>query len=125
MRGNLDNPPEVTQGVLTATRVKDAASGDVAYTGLGFKPTAIIAIGGDNSNLGSMGFGDDAHYMCFVRGGAQSYIAINAILAFDQGGGAAQSAIVKSLDTDGFTLTWTLAGGGTTNDQSLLFIGLR
>lgn len=96
------------------TRNMTAASGDVSYTGYGFLPRALIIFSARNANLEAawgvcdVGLRESCIYLSYAPGrfGLGSYI-LHIIT------GATpdyQRAIVKSLDTDGFTLTWTKAG---------------
>lgn len=113
--------------VITATRDLTIASGDVAYTGVGFTPTSIIAVGTVNGTTlpinwgfvdssktaGNIGLAHDSNY----------YINLNGATLFivDQGASTNQSVIVKSFDVDGFTLTWAKTGSPT-GTFSMLFI---
>lgn len=106
--------PEWASGISTisATRDLTADSGDVAYTGVGFKPSAIIAIAVINAtscmSIGfSVGLAEHCLYDYFPAytdgyGNGQDTL----IYAYPTTGDS-QYAIVKTLDADGFTLTWT------------------
>jgi len=101
------------------TRDMTAASGSVAYTGVGFEPAAIWfwAKVGDQAGYMSWGFSDgasggislsdfDQHSDdMFVRSGSQIYMQGTT--------GNNHHAAVASLDSDGFTLTWTKYGSPT------------
>jgi hypothetical protein len=103
--------------VITLARDLTVAGGSVAYTGVGFKPTALIAIGGeavgytyttygglaDNAGTGRSLFGTTA---------APSPTA-NFLLFSDAGVANFQAANVASYDVDGFTLTWLKTGSPT------------
>lgn len=120
--------PEWASGlkVLAGTRDMTAASGDVAYTGVGFKPAAIIAIaGGDGTKLDfSAGMADAAAYksVCYnLTVFTSAAVLINLVPAT----GKQQSAILKTFDADGFTLTWTKAGSPDAETAGLYFLCLR
>lgn len=111
--------------LITSTRDMTAANGDVAYTGVGFTPTAIIAMAGavgtdlaigvSDSALGEMGVNQD--------GAGNSIASATAILTMGTSG-TTQVAVVKSYDADGFTLTWTKAGSPT-GTATLIFLCFR
>jgi len=114
----------LTSKVITSTRVLSVASGDVAYTGVGFTPTVIHAIACETSSTGvsSIGFSDSAknnYCNCFygALGGA-------FLMKVGSTGTSYQTAIVKSYDADGFTLTWTKTGSPTTT-ANLYFLCLK
>lgn len=104
--------------VVSSTRDMTAASGSVAYTGAGFKPTCIICLAGiSGATECSIGF-SDAAVGSFVLGlqattpntspnGAQLIRLLDATAANDQ------VATLASYDADGFTLTWTKIGTPT------------
>lgn len=112
--------------IKTLTRDMTAASGNVAYTGVGFKPTAIIAFGGiDGGERLFWGMCDStrtAYQMeSYADNTFQTQIAHLVNIATSAGN--QQIADVASFDTDGFTLTWTKAGSptGTGNITCLCF----
>lgn len=124
----LDTTARLASKVITATRDMTAASGDVAYTGVGFKPTSIIACSAvDASTKGiSWGFCDSAktnRAMAYGNTTATFYASLTALVYFVPSDGNYQIAIVKSFDADGFTLTWakTSSPTGTLNMQFLCF----
>lgn len=97
------------------TRLMDAASGDVAYTGYGFLPTALVALANVDSAYGwSLGFvgSDGVSYSIFesTAGVMSSY---TRLLELRTASGVGQLGILKSYDADGFTITWTKAGSPT------------
>jgi hypothetical protein len=107
--------------VITFTRSAAAGSGDVSYTGAGFVPTGVIIISMNDTNNDSFGIGfidsgatDEASAV--VRGlGGSPITSINTNLVisdYNSGASAGQTAIAKSLDADGVTLTWTKVGTG-------------
>jgi hypothetical protein len=100
----------------TITRDLSTATGDVAYTGLGFTPKAIIAFGGlASTSLISTGISgtDKVSWCAQLMGTAGTFNADTALI----GGVISLSdyvlATVKSYDADGFTLTWTKTGSPT------------
>lgn len=118
MKGGLYNPTLIRSNVTIINRDLGDASGDVSYTGIGFKPrlvrfTAML----DGSTLtGSIGADDGTNHNCveiYVTG--QLFIQAAKSIYVETGTPATQSAIVKSFDTDGFTLTWTKTGASAGN----------
>lgn len=97
---------------LNFTRDLTAVSGDVKYAGFGFKPRSVLFFAGiEAAAAASWGFSDGAKHLdlnseaitAADQMGADSTTCINLL----QAAGKTQTAIVKSLDADGFTLTWT------------------
>lgn len=113
------------------TRVMNAGSGDVSYTGVGFTPKAIMFFGGvTNDTIGQYNGYDNGsvHYSLsnFSTSGTgyNSYLSDSSISLFRTSGNF-QKAIVKSFDADGFTLTWTLGGAGSADTASIAYIAFR
>jgi len=119
----------VKVGALSPARDLSAASGDVSYTGVGFKPSLIFFFGGVHTTQGTMSAGfsnGTAHEGVFLyldttlKTGVNSAAAIN----IHTSAADAQTAIVKSFDADGFTLTWTKASSPT-GTTIINYIALR
>lgn len=117
--------------IINATRDLTAATASVAYTGVGFKPRAIIAFGTVNSvtintyttYVGAADSGLIASSMSpFGTGNSASTTTLLGF--FDTGASNFQSATVASMDADGFTLSWTKTGVPTGTAQ-LLFLCLQ
>ena len=99
----------------TETRAIDAATGSVAYTGVGFRPSkvtvfAIIA----GTGCWSQGVGDGTNTMCIAFhqtapsvNGISAYIAVAKTLADSTKG---QFGSLVSLDADGCTIQWDNGG---------------
>lgn len=99
--------------VLYFTRDMTAASGNVAYTGVGFRPRSVhfIAVH-TTSNAYSEGidtYGQLGAGKCIGwRGDTQATSVINAkSISINLDGTNAQSANVSLFGLDGFTLSWT------------------
>ena len=102
-----------TYKVVGESRDLTAASGDVSYTGYGFKPKLLILFAaGVNSDYGCWGMADETlvEEVVFTSSLAGFSYQNSKIILFQTGAGADQSAILKSMDSDGFTLTWTKNG---------------
>jgi len=118
---------------VNTTRDMSTASGNVAITGVGFSPTAVVVTAMVESTTGfSVGSQTDT-----TRGASADYAAgggtgiwtwggntycINVVTG--SGGSANQKAYVLSWDADGATFNWTKAGSPTgTAYIRLLFLG--
>jgi len=113
--------PAAPPKILQTTRVMTSASGNVAYTGLGFKPTfiefqcgisggnpcasqgAADAVTGINTCLESVNF-TGGPQETFYQNGIAGIVRTDAALA------NYQFFTVASFDADGFTLAWTKNG---------------
>jgi len=107
----LNNPADTTAlKMKLESRALDAASGDVAYTGYGFTPSALLIVGYaalyDHSSIGSA---EPALTECCLWLDDTPAGEGAAILG-QWGIGNGQSCVLKTFDTDGFTLTWTKIG---------------
>lgn len=103
--------------LMITSRDGTAASGDVSYTGCGFKPTAIIAksfVSGTVYQSFGMADSDKLNRCNFQATSTTSYEVVG-IIAYSDQVTFGQSAAVKSYDTDGFTLTWTKAASPPAN----------
>lgn len=102
--------------VITGDRDMTAASGDVAYTGVGFVPTSIIAIsavsGGITANIS---VGDSAKTVSgiYTIGSDNTKNRFAGLVTLATSGGNQQIATIKTYDADGFTLTWAKTGSPT------------
>ncbi len=92
------------------TRDMEAASGDVSYTGFGFRPTGLLitAIRASGSSVGSSepSLEEQCHYVKCTPS-CSSSSTTSAIIYIQHTGDGYQKAVVKTYDIDGFTLTWT------------------
>ena len=105
--------------IIASTRDLTAATGSVAYTGAGFKPSKIIAFGNLNFSIGSFGFSDSARTVRCVHntGGGSSFYGSVSLLLFETTSNNYQACTIDSYDSDGFTLSWvkTNTPTGTAN----------
>lgn len=114
----------------TFTRYFDAGNGSVAYTGVGFTPSAIIIIASCGSTLGapSIGFGTAAYSGNLganynPAGGFNPNPA--TIMYYYLSGSAYGYATLASCDLDGFTLTYTGAGSPSHDLWRAFYLALR
>jgi len=103
------------------SRVGTAANGNVSYTGIGFKPGSLIMTYGQNPGQRQWGmtiWGNDISGVPSPsRGGfcwTSQYYPTDQI-ALDSNGNWTNVIIgsLSSLDSDGFTITWSKIGSPT------------
>lgn len=104
--------------IISGSRTAAAGSGDQALTGVGFQPVAIIVLctsSTDPINEGSWGFGDDDldEALMFARATPIRSSGGGQIINVSADGSNGMAAVLKSLDADGLTLTWTKSGTPT------------
>lgn len=129
--GEISVTPECTH-VGSFTRVMSDAAGDVSYTGVGFKPKAIVFFGARSDAFASCAFWgmDDGvtRWQIFdddVNGedtlaGFEGY----SIYIQQAAGGKIATASIKSFDEDGFTLTWATTAG-IAGTETIKYIAFR
>jgi hypothetical protein len=109
--------PEWANGmkVINSTRALDGATADVAYTGVGFKPSGLVAIAAvDGTDKFIVGFHGGGVSMCISQYGTATYLIGGDFLRiYDDASDKYQGAAVKSFDSDGLTITWTRGAGGS------------
>lgn len=127
--------PEWAVGIKIGTflRLMNAASGNVAYAGIGFKPSLVIFSGGVSGGFIATYFGMDdgtLHYSVGNWGAsAPGFCNVDQnnciILLEDAAGTKIQRAALASLDADGFTLTWTRVGVTAAGNANIHYIAFR
>lgn len=100
---------------LRITRDMTAASGDVSYTGVGFAPKCLIVFAFiDGSSLTSHGTSSGlSNYGSYKTGDGTVQNTVNRLIQAMLDGANYQYATIKSLDADGFTLSWVKGGAPT------------
>ncbi len=96
--------------VLSFSRALDGNNGDVSYTGAGFKPSMIIVVGYVNSGgiIVSIGISDFTTSLAVKAMSGTHYGSTTQVLAtLTNNESYGQTAVVKSADNDGCTLTYT------------------
>ena len=109
-------------------RTMSAASGDVSYTGIGFGPNACIfmgAIDGDEETA-TWGFASGAGKegaLYYDDALADLHFVSDRTMDIYTGTTDYQKAVFKTMDSDGFTLTWAKGGSpsGTFDFNYLCF----
>lgn len=100
-------------GYITRGMTDTGAPTDVNYTGLPFKPSALIlSMSLGNASI-SVGFADASNsYVQVIYGAATTYYQPNdsTCIWILEESGKEQKASLKTFNSDGFTLTWTKVG---------------
>ena len=107
------------------SRTIASGSGDQAITGAGFEPTAVIFFGMVNDTaFASWGWGDDSlGESCMYSKGSTPVFTYSDVLCMKmEGAGDDMAAVLKSLDSDGCTITWTKSGSGQDTYNYCLFL---
>ena len=133
----LNNPTfgSLQAQLINFSRDLTAIDGDVAYTGAGCRPVAVIIFGRRSPSQAtpswSVGFGDkslaEMLIMQYVEVGQLTNGFDATFIVYLRIDGTKYSyATLKSLDADGFTLTWTTVGvlTGHVGDFGALCLGL-
>ena len=101
--------------VKTFSRVMTAADADIAYTGYGFKPSAVVIIGTTAATKYIMiGFCDSSLAQSAVAAytDGSAFMVPPKLIGAHTGGGYEYGELI-SFDTDGFTIRWTSASPPT------------
>ena len=112
--------------VLALTRAANGATANVPYTGLGFKPKAVVLVQGRSNVDGSwsIGLDDLITPVCLFTNSAHTFQGLKtsgpaSSILFEEGSGNYQSGRMLSFDADGFTIAWTLTGSLSANVHSV------
>lgn len=108
--------PEWALGFKIGTLSRDltTAAGTVAYTGVGFKPSHIIFLSTlSGSKTMSIGFDDATTRYCIYDNGyaaADCWVSLSGYSGYIVSASSTyQQFKILSMDSDGFTLTWSKA----------------
>lgn len=117
--------------VGTLTRDVSVANADVAYTGVGFTPKAVIfinAMGSVSQDISSMGADSVSVRGCkfadTARGGHLTPDTRQSIIAMVSAGPNYHTGRIKSMDADGFTITWAKTGAPT-GTITVIYLAIR
>lgn len=124
-------PPAYGSVLRTNTFTRDltTATGTQAITGLGFKPTHVIITANLLGNAAaSLGFDDAASSTCIYNDHNDSAntwgnSATKSIILATTGA-ASYQGLIQSMDSDGFTLSWT-KNGSPTGTARMNFVAFR
>jgi hypothetical protein len=121
----------VGHSMIAAARDNEGGTGDVNYTGVGFLPSMIIALCGSATEVGaaSIGVATGAGGNCIynkenVTASWWPSSAVQLIIATESDT-KNQSAVLKTFNADGFTLTWTRTGVTQAGTIEVFFICFR
>lgn len=109
--------------LITSTRDLTAASGNVSYTGAGFKPTVIIQLSHITASIASIGLADSARTDLGLKMNVTATYE-SGVIYFETSSNNYQYGTIASYDSDGFTLTWTKVNSPT-GTVNLGFLCLR
>lgn len=115
-----------TSKTILATRDMTAASGSVAYTGVGFNPRCLHIIAFiDGATAASFGIATTTseYAMAKFGGAATAQNLVNGAIVYvstDAAGSDNQNCLVAAMDADGFTLTWSKGGTPTGTMQMMI-----
>lgn len=106
--------PVLKAKMIGVNRAMNTAGGDVAYTGAGFKPRVLIFMGAVTAAAGGLSHGfatSNPATKASLRQSPATTIPDGTTSFFiicedPTDSSKTQTAIVKSFDSDGFTLTW-------------------
>jgi len=117
--------------VGTLTRSMTATSGTIAYTGIGFAPKVVMFSGGVDNNGTYCIFGAGTEPSADFAMGHQNNTSPgtmrfpNAVIALISATiSNSQLAGLNSLDEDGFTLGWALAGTPSSGTATIGYVAL-
>ena len=109
------------------TRDVSTASGNQSVTGVGFKPKAAMFIGtnisGSGNTIAGWGFGDGTT-LGGVETNTAGFFSGNAA-GGDNIGNYSVITAIASLDSDGFTVTWTKVGSPASATCTVYYLTLR
>lgn len=111
----MDATTRLASKIITITRDGTAATGSVAYTGVGFTPTSMeVTFVVNDTVFSGRGFCDSSltEKSTFTYA-ADLYLAGDYFIAYTDKNNWGQTCTVTSFDADGFTLAWTKAGSPT------------
>ena len=109
------------------SRTINAADGNVAYTGVGFAPKAILFFGGVSGGaIWEISCTDATGkaFMFHTASGSQTNSSDNVIY-FGDGANWNEAASAITFDSDGFTLTWAKGGSPPASTANVLYLAFR
>lgn len=111
----------------TITRAMTSGAGDVATNDVGFKPSVVIFAAQLAAASYTIGMDDGTtHQLIQVSGTTPTYAtSATCSIALEEDGGKYQTAVVKTLDAGGFTLTWSVQGTPASANGVIKYIALR
>lgn len=113
--------------IIKATKAMSDSTGNTSYTGVGFKPSSVIAMfyGPGTSTAGIGVFTTNDAWGWGFNGSAVAYQdSTSTIFSLSPASSQAFNATLISMDNDGFTLKWTKIGSPSGTSQ-LMFLCYR
>jgi hypothetical protein len=112
--------------ISSFSRDMSASDGDAAITGTGFKPSGIIFISYVDPVSGAVGIddGNGTHGIIMHYGAGSTYGGSTDSIHFWVSSGNSVSGYVKSMDSDGFTVTY-VKQGSPTGTASVFYLAFR
>ena len=111
--------------VIMAIRAMDSESGSVNYTGVGFKPSAVLILSSQlGTGIWSIGIQDigDAWSLYGYSGNWYNY---GNLVYLIEAVGKTQTGNITTWGADGFTITWTREGVPAAGGVRMLFLCFR
>jgi hypothetical protein len=115
----------VQSQIVVASRTSAAGAGDQAITGAGFTPTRLICVSYEvGAAAGGWGLADDDldEYVAFYRSGSTAFSYNEYLINIGSDASNALTAVVKTYDADGLTLTWSKSGSPGTASFAMLLM---
>ena len=108
------------------TRAQDGANGNVAYTGVGFQPKVVIFLASVSGIVGgSIGFDNATTYLCKITGTNNVETVRNTGSIHTRDNSAwEEEGKIATMDSDGFTITWTAGGSPPSGTITVYYIAL-
>ena len=111
--------------IVQFSRTASAGAGDQAISGAGFTPTTVQVMGVVNDQAkGTWGWGDSdlGETAVTMKGATPVYFGYDDMLMLLGTSPNQMYAVLKSLDSDGCTLTWTKVNSGVETYNYILFL---
>ena len=107
------------------TRDMTAVGGAVAYTGVGFKPSAILFFGNIGGTYAqTIGIDNGTTKFCVYYSAADTTANTVSYSIAAYPSGAGQLGLISAIGADGFTITWT-KDGSPTGTLQIFYIAFR
>lgn len=115
-----------TRKIGSLTRDLTASTGSVATTGVGFTPRLLFVLFNQDNNLRfGIGFTDGTSKFCaYASDTSWKFRNTASYLIQSNDTSAYQQADIASLDSDGFTLSWTKTGSPT-GTLTIYYLAIR
>jgi microcystin-dependent protein len=111
----------------TLTRVQNSANADVAYTGVGFKPSAVIFIAGVDTVPGiSVGVDNGTNHYAGITATNSNFRPIGGYsIDREDYSSWSESGKILTMDSDGFTIRWEKGGTPPSATITVYYLAFR